>query len=155
MEYHGKPICITVIERCLCVIIVHVCNLLAVVETIVTATWGQQQATHYYIYTSRKQPFDFSHKQFHLYVCCKFTKNILSHGPRGNINIIKICFLEKKRAINLAISPKYINFALRNLTTGCSAVGSAHVWGARGRQFESGHPDRLWADCEDNRLFFV
>ena len=25
--------------------------------------------------------------------------------------------------------------------TGCSAVGSAHVWGARGRKFESCHPD--------------
>ena len=29
--------------------------------------------------------------------------------------------------------------------SGCSAVGSAHVWGARGRQFESGHPDDLQA----------
>ena len=25
--------------------------------------------------------------------------------------------------------------------SGCSAVGSAHVWGARGRKFESCHPD--------------
>ncbi len=27
--------------------------------------------------------------------------------------------------------------------TGCSAVGSAHVWGARGRKFESCHPDLI------------
>ena len=30
----------------------------------------------------------------------------------------------------------------KELCSGCSAVGSAHVWGARGRQFESGHPDK-------------
>ena len=27
------------------------------------------------------------------------------------------------------------------MQSGCSAVGSVHVWGARGRRFESGHPD--------------
>ncbi len=27
------------------------------------------------------------------------------------------------------------------MQSGCSAVGSVHVWGARGRRFKSGHPD--------------
>ena len=45
--------------------------------------------------------------------------------------------------INLQIPTKLIIFALRKPKTssGCGAVGSVRVWGACGRQFESGHPD--------------
>ena len=48
------------------------------------------------------------------------------------------------------MSRKVCNFAPANLTqgqllskkgSGFSAVGSAHVWGARGRWFESSNPD--------------
>ena len=39
--------------------------------------------------------------------------------------------------------------------SGCSAVGSAHVWGARGRQFESGHPDNSVKRKANGFPFFV
>ena len=37
---------------------------------------------------------------------------------------------------------KTICITLQNNCSGFSAVGSAHVWGARGRWFESSNPDR-------------
>ena len=39
--------------------------------------------------------------------------------------------------------------------TGCSAVGSAHVWGARGRKFESCHPDLRRAKQKCFAFLFV
>ena len=39
--------------------------------------------------------------------------------------------------------------------TGCSAVGSAHVWGARGRKFESCHPDLRKSEAFLLRFFVV
>ncbi len=48
----------------------------------------------------------------------------------------------KKHAINLHISSKLFTFAHRKINrSGFGAVGSAHVWGARGRWFESSNPD--------------
>ena len=50
------------------------------------------------------------------------------------------------------MSNKVCNFAPANQTygqmpsffgSGFSAVGSAHVWGARGRWFESSNPDQI------------
>ena len=40
--------------------------------------------------------------------------------------------------------------------SGCSAVGSAHVWGARGRKFESCHPDlrKGWIPFGTQPYFF-
>ena len=38
-----------------------------------------------------------------------------------------------------------LTFAPQNLhLSGFGAVGSAHVWGARGRWFESSNPDGKW-----------
>ena len=39
--------------------------------------------------------------------------------------------------------------------SGCSAVGSAHVWGARGRKFESCHPDLRRLSFAWNSAFIV
>ena len=57
--------------------------------------------------------------------------------------------LQKKLQKNLAISEKHTTFApakqenlLFKQGSGLSAVGSAHVWGARGRWFESSSPDQ-------------
>ena len=51
---------------------------------------------------------------------------------------------------NLHFSTEVCTFALANghyepirtMVSGFSAVGSAHVWGARGRWFESSNPDQ-------------
>ena len=57
----------------------------------------------------------------------------------------------KKLLKNLVSSQKLCTFApafdkqrsvLSKKCSGFSAVGSAHVWGARGRWFESSNPDR-------------
>ena len=42
-----------------------------------------------------------------------------------------------------------------NLGSGFSAVGSAHVWGARGRWFESSNPDTKSERIERFPRFFV
>ena len=52
---------------------------------------------------------------------------------------------------NLHFSTEVCTFALANghyepirtMVSGFSAVGSAHVWGARGRWFESSNPDKM------------
>ena len=58
----------------------------------------------------------------------------------------------KKLLKNLVSSQKLCTFApafdkqrsvLSEKCSGFSAVGSAHVWGARGRWFESSNPDRM------------
>ena len=56
---------------------------------------------------------------------------------------------QKKAAKNLVVSKKRSTFApakigkhLPSKGSGFSAVGSAHVWGARGRWFESSNPDQ-------------
>ena len=54
---------------------------------------------------------------------------------------LKIAILSTKLSKNLQVTKKSHNFAPTKQGTGCSAVGSAHVWGARGRKFESCHPD--------------
>ena len=49
---------------------------------------------------------------------------------------------QKKWRENLQISNKLLTFASAiRKGSGFSAVGSAHVWGARGRWFESSNPD--------------
>lgn len=48
----------------------------------------------------------------------------------------------KKSPENLVVSDRMCTFALGLKTTGFGAVGSAHVWGARGRWFESSNPDK-------------
>jgi hypothetical protein len=45
----------------------------------------------------------------------------------------------KKLLENLVMSSNIYIFALAS--SGFGAVGSAHVWGARGRWFESSNPD--------------
>ena len=59
---------------------------------------------------------------------------------------LKLAILSTKLSKNLQVTKKSHNFAPTKQGTGCSAVGSAHVWGARGRKFESCHPDlrRSW-----------
>ena len=44
----------------------------------------------------------------------------------------------------LSVSKKLLTFApaYKDKQSGFSAVGSAHVWGARGRWFESSNPDQ-------------
>ena len=58
----------------------------------------------------------------------------------------------KKLLKNLVSSQKLCTFApafdkqrsvLSEKCSGFSAVGSAHVWGARGRWFESSNPDQM------------
>ena len=58
----------------------------------------------------------------------------------------------KKLLKNLVSSRKLCTFApafdkirvgAKHKGSGFSAVGSAHVWGARGRWFESSNPDRM------------
>ena len=57
----------------------------------------------------------------------------------------------KNNEINLHISSKLFTFAHRTTNkSGFGAVGSAHVWGARGRWFESSNPDLF----EDKGLKF-
>jgi hypothetical protein len=54
----------------------------------------------------------------------------------------------------LHISHLLSTFAVRK--AGCGAVGSVRVWGACGRQFESGHPDIFksrWKVMNFHRLF--
>ena len=49
----------------------------------------------------------------------------------------------KKLPRNLEMSTEVCNFAPAKCNgSGFSAVGSAHVWGARGRWFESSNPDQ-------------
>ena len=38
--------------------------------------------------------------------------------------------------------------------SGCGAVGSVLAWGARGRQFESGHPDIKKSESESVSEYF-
>ena len=62
-----------------------------------------------------------------------------------SIHIAQISFsliLSTKLRKNLQVTKKTHTFADTKLNgAGCSVVGSAHVWGARGRKFESCHPD--------------
>ncbi len=52
-------------------------------------------------------------------------------------NILKICKFEKN------VVPLHRIYGKSSAScSGFSAVGSAHVWGARGRWFESSNPDR-------------
>ena len=52
-------------------------------------------------------------------------------------------FLMKKLPRNLEMSVEVCIFAPAKCNgSGFSAVGSAHVWGARGRWFESSNPDQ-------------
>ena len=60
------------------------------------------------------------------------------------------------------MSNKVCNFAPANQTygqmpsffgSGFSAVGSAHVWGARGRWFESSNPDQKKIQTADYQQF--
>ena len=59
---------------------------------------------------------------------------------------------KKKLQENLVVSEKVCTFAPANARKHCmkqgsgfSAVGSAHVWGARGRWFESSNPDKRYS----------
>ena len=52
------------------------------------------------------------------------------HFRKNNV----ILFVSSKKLCTFA-------FALKSMSSGFSAVGSAHVWGARGRWFESSNPD--------------
>ena len=45
---------------------------------------------------------------------------------------------------------KTICITLQNNCSGFSAVGSAHVWGARGRWFESSNPDSIYNERKDD-----
>ena len=67
---------------------------------------------------------------------------------------------------NLVISKNSSTFAVRNderlvfaRKSGFSSVGRVHVWGARGRWFESSHPDFYKRDMISSRdyvsLFFL
>ena len=56
----------------------------------------------------------------------------------------------KNNEINLHISSKLFTFAHRTTNkSGFGAVGSAHVWGARGRWFESSNPDSIYNERKD------
>ena len=68
----------------------------------------------------------------------------------------------KKLLKNLVSSQKLCTFALAfdkqrsvlsKKCSGFSAVGSAHVWGARGRWFESSNPDRKKVQAADYQWF--
>ena len=68
-----------------------------------------------------------------------------------SLNGVKFRKKNKKLPENLADSEKVCTFApafdktevgAKQKCSGFSAVGSAHVWGARGRWFESSNPDR-------------
>ena len=67
--------------------------------------------------------------------------NYLTINKRNNNTYIS--FL-KKVGGNFACFKKtpYLCTRLRAKRSGFSAVGSAHVWGARGRWFESSNPDQ-------------
>ena len=53
------------------------------------------------------------------------------------------CYNKKENGEKVCVSSeKIVNFALAFKLSGCSAVGSALRSGRRGRQFDSGHPDR-------------
>ena len=49
----------------------------------------------------------------------------------------------------------YLCTRLTAKRSGFSAVGSAHVWGARGRWFESSNPDQNKKGPRNANLFFV
>ena len=58
----------------------------------------------------------------------------------GRVKIgVWLNFFRKNLAENLAVSSEVATFA--PASSGFGAVGSAHVWGARGRWFESSNPD--------------
>ncbi len=61
------------------------------------------------------------------------------------INDVCICYYKhdcKNSIKSLAVSHEVVNFAHAfEHCSGFGAVGSAHVWGARGRWFESSNPD--------------
>ena len=68
----------------------------------------------------------------------------------------------KKLLKNLVSSQKLCTFApafdkqrsvLSEKCSGFSAVGSAHVWGARGRWFESSNPDQKRIQTADYQWF--
>ena len=70
----------------------------------------------------------------------------------------------KKLLKNLVSSQKLCTFApafdkqrsvLSEKCSGFSAVGSAHVWGARGRWFESSNPDKVQAADYQRFGFFL
>lgn len=69
----------------------------------------------------------------------KNTKYMAKSTDFVPINIIKYMKQIKKLLQNLANSNLMTTFALAR--SGFGAVGSAHVWGARGRWFESSNPD--------------
>ena len=67
----------------------------------------------------------------------------------------------KKLLKNLVSSQKLCTFApafdkqrsvLSEKCSGFSAVGSAHVWGARGRWFESSNPDKIYGSYNFSNL---
>ena len=47
-----------------------------------------------------------------------------------------------EKVCNFAPANEPIGQLLSKMVSGFSAVGSAHVWGARGRWFESSNPDK-------------
>ena len=49
-------------------------------------------------------------------------------------------FFQRKTSRKFGVSNKN-NYLCSRKSSGFSAVGSAHVWGARGRWFESSNPD--------------
>ena len=79
-------------------------------------------------------------------------------------NSLIIWDIQKKLEKNLAISQKLCTFApafdkhkvgAKQKRSGFSAVGSAHVWGARGRWFESSNPDRKGENRKVSHLFLL
>lgn len=63
-------------------------------------------------------------------------------------------FLQIKRRVRIWIIQLYF-VSLQPLNSNCSgfsAVGSAHVWGARGRWFESSNPDKMKTKGVDYQL---
>ena len=70
----------------------------------------------------------------------------------------------KKLLKNLVSSRKLCTFApafdkirvgAKHKGSGFSAVGSAHVWGARGRWFEFSNPDRKMGNRKVSHLFLL
>ena len=67
-----------------------------------------------------------------------------------------VCFIFEKIHVFLFVSSKKLctfAFAFASISSGFSAVGSAHVWGARGRWFESSNPDQKKIQTADYQQF--
>lgn len=65
-------------------------------------------------------------------------------------------FFQRKTSRKFGVSNKN-NYLCSRKSSGFSAVGSAHVWGARGRWFESSNPDinKRVENQYGFRLFFI